>query len=146
MCGDGSLVESADSGVMKRLHYIVGLLGLLAFVLSGQVMRFHRPAMKSLEGGTHMMYVSRHIYILGGALVNLMAGLYLKMESPGWRQNLQVVGGVLLLSSPILLILAFTREPELGTAGRSALSTLGLFTLLGGVIAHFAARLGSREN
>jgi hypothetical protein len=105
---------------MKRLHYIVGLLGVLAFVLSGQAMRFHKPAMKSLEAGAHMMYVSRHIYILGGALVNVMLGLYLRMESRGWRRNLQLVGSVMLLLSPILLTLAFLQEPEIGMAGRSA--------------------------
>ena len=105
---------------MKRLHYIVGLLGVLAFVLSGQAMRFHKPAMKSLEAGAHMMYVLRHIYILGGALVNVMLGLYLRMESRGWRRNLQLVGSVMLLVSPILLTLAFLQEPEIGMAGRSA--------------------------
>jgi len=109
-------------------------------------MHFHKPAMRSLEAGPHMMYVSRHIYILGAALVNLMLGLYLRMENRGWRRNLQVAGSVLLLLSPVLLTLAFGLEPELGMAGRSARSALGLFALLGGAVAHFAARLGAREN
>jgi hypothetical protein len=28
---------------MRKLHLIAGLLGVLAFVLSGQVMRLHKP-------------------------------------------------------------------------------------------------------
>jgi hypothetical protein len=55
---------------MRKLHLIAGLLGVLVFVLSGQAMRLHKPAIRSLEDAQRMMYVSRHIYILGSALVN----------------------------------------------------------------------------
>jgi hypothetical protein len=140
------LLESADSWDMKRLHYIVGLLGVLAFVLTGQVMRFHKPAMESLDAGTHMMFVSRHIYILGSALVNLVMGLYLCMENAGWRRKLQVVGSGLLLLSPILLTLAFVYEPQWGLAGRSGRASSGMFALLGGVVAHFFAKLGAETH
>src|SRR3974377_2600484 len=66
---------------MRKLHLIAGLLGILVFVLSGQAMRLHKPPIKSLAGGKRMMFLSRHIYILGSALVNLTLGLSLKLES-----------------------------------------------------------------
>jgi hypothetical protein len=130
---------------MKRLHFIVGLAGLLAFATSGQLMRLHQPAMRTLADGPRLMYLSRHIYLLGASLVNLMLGLYLQMEATNWRRNLQIVGSVLIVISPVLLALAFVSEPEFGIAGRSARSAFGVFTLLGGAIAHFAARVKPAE-
>ena len=124
---------------MRRAHYIVGLLGLAGFALSGQVLSHHRPSMGLLEAGEHMMYVSRHIYLLGAALVNLMLGLYLQPKAERWKRRTQTVGSILILSSPFFLGLAFVAEPGLGIAGRSWRTEAGLFTLLGGAIAHFIA-------
>jgi hypothetical protein len=124
---------------MRRAHYIIGLLGLAAFALSGQVMRFHRPSMESLEAGVHMMFVSRHIYLLGAGLVNLMLGLYLQAQPETWRRSLQRIGSVLIMASPFFLGMAFLAEPGLGVAGRSWRTSAGLFTLVGGALAHFIA-------
>ncbi len=124
---------------MRRAHYIVGLLGLAGFALSGQALRFHRPALESLEAGTQMMFVSRHIYLLGAGVVNLMLGLYLQVQPESWRRRLQVFGSMLILASPFFLALAFLGEPGLGIAGRSWRTGAGLFTLLGGALAHFIA-------
>jgi hypothetical protein len=69
---------------MRKLHLNAGLQGVLVFVLTGQAVRSHKPPFRSLEDGQHMMYVSRHFYILGNALVNLTLGIYLKLEGRGW--------------------------------------------------------------
>jgi hypothetical protein len=68
-----------------------------------------------------MTYVSRYIYILGSALVNLVLGIYLKLEGRGWRRKLQVVGSLLILTSLVLLTVAFVNEPG---RDRGALATL----------------------
>lgn len=109
----------------------------------GQAMRFHKPPVSSLEGGQRMMFVSRHIYILGSALVNLVLGTYLKMENRGWRRNLQVAGSLLILISPVLLTPAFEDEPGTGIAGRSLRSAFGWFTLLAGALTHFLVKIGA---
>ena len=88
---------------MRKLHLTAGLLGILVFVLSGQAMRQHKPPGRSLADGQRMMFLSRHIYILGSALVNLTLGLYLRLENRGWRRNLQVAGSLLILLSLVLL-------------------------------------------
>jgi len=44
--------------------------------------------MHAIADGPRMMFLSRHIYLLGSALVNLMLGLYLRTESVGWRRIL----------------------------------------------------------
>ena len=62
---------------MGRVRLTVGLLGVIAFLITGQVMGHHIPKMQLLTPDVRMMYVSRHIYLLGAALVNLTLGLYL---------------------------------------------------------------------
>lgn len=131
---------------MKRFHYIVGLVGVLSFILSGQVLLRHQPSLSSLEPGIHMMYVSRHIYVLGASLVNLALGLYFRNDTQKWRYTLQAVGSILLMSSPFLLVTAFLVEPSLGLAGRSWWSRLGLFTLLAGMLGHLIASVGNRKS
>ena len=62
---------------MRRIHFIIGALGVLAFLLTGQAMKHHVPNIHTLSAEVQMMYLSRHIYLLGAALVNLVLGLYL---------------------------------------------------------------------
>ena len=119
----------------------MGLLGVVVFLLTGQVMARHVPPVKSMDAELRLMYVSRHIYLLGAALVNLMAGLYLQMSNGGWRRTLQFLGSALLIFATIALAIAFASEPPLGLAGRSWASRQGLFALLGGVLLHGLSRL-----
>jgi len=95
--------------------------------------------MELLEAGSHMMYVSRHIYLLEASLVNLMLGLYWKAQPETWKKRTQMFGSFLILASPFFIALAFLAEPSLGLAGRSWRTSAGLFTLLGGSIAQFIA-------
>jgi len=124
---------------MRRAHLTIGLLGVLAFLITGQVMGHHTPKMQFLSSDVHMMYVSRHIYLLGAALVNLVLGLYLREYSPGWRRTLQRIGSVLIFLSVLWLLMAFISEPALGLAGRSWRSYFGLIGLFAGVMTHLVA-------
>lgn len=124
---------------MKRLHLLVGSLAMLAFVSTGQLMRHHSPPVPSLGPELHLMYVSRHIYILGAAVANLLLGLYLPAALDGWRRAVRRLGSVLFLSSPLFLSWAFLAEPPGGLAGRSWRVALGLYALFLGTLAHLAA-------
>jgi hypothetical protein len=130
---------------LRRAHLIVGVLGVIAFVITGQVMARHVPNIHTLSAEVRLMYVSRHIYLLGAALVNLVLGLYLEVQSPGWRRVLQYLGSLLILFSPVSLLLAFTAEPSLGMAGRGWRSFFGLIALFAGVMAHFVGTI-TRKN
>jgi len=92
-----------------------------------------------------MMYVSRHIYLLGASLVNLTLGLYLQLSAPGWRRTLQVVGSFLILSSAMALLLAFLSEPALGLAGRGWRSFFGLIALFAGVLSHLVTAIADKS-
>jgi hypothetical protein len=124
---------------MRRIHLIIGLLGVVAFLITGQFMKHHTPPMQLLTSDVRMMYVSRHIYLLGAALVNLVLGLYLRESSHGWRRVLQRVGSVLILLAALSLLMAFFAEPSLGIAGRGVQSYFGLLALFAGVMMHFLA-------
>jgi hypothetical protein len=124
---------------LRRAHLIVGVLGVIAFVITGQVMARHVPDVHTLSAEVQMMYVSRHIYLLGAALVNLVLGLYLELKPPGWRRILQEIGSLLILLSAVALLMAFIAEPALGMAGRSWRSFSGLIALFAGVMTHLVA-------
>src|SRR5207245_1122846 len=66
--------------MLRRVHLVVGIAGIVAFLLSGQLLGHHNPSMEKLPAEMLMMYVSRHIYLLAGALVNAVLGLYLHLQ------------------------------------------------------------------
>ncbi len=127
---------------MRRIHLIIGLLGVIAFLLTGQFMKHHHPRMEELSAEVRMMYVSRHIYLLGASLVNVVLGLYLRVHPWVWRRVLQQIGSVVILLSPPSLLIAFFSEPALGLAGRSWQSYFGLIGLFAGVMTHIVASAG----
>ncbi|HKW34884.1 MAG TPA: hypothetical protein VJN92_17875 [Candidatus Acidoferrum sp.] len=127
---------------MRRIHLITGLLGVIAFLLTGQVMKHHNPRMEELSAEVRMMYVSRHIYLLGASLVNVVLGLYLQVHRRGWRRVLQQIASVVILLSPLALLIAFFAEPAFGLAGRSWRSYFGLIGLFAGVMTHTVTRAG----
>jgi hypothetical protein len=85
---------------MRKIHLAVGILAIGAFLATGQFMRMHAPPMAALEDGLRMIYRSRHIYLLGSGLVNLMLGLYVRPRAATWRRSTQAAGSILLLGAP----------------------------------------------
>jgi thiol:disulfide interchange protein len=130
--------------MLRRLHLVVGILAVVAFLLSGQVMSHHHPRTEQMSGELRMMYVSRHIYLLAAALVNTVLGLYLHVQASSWRRGLQWVGSLLILFSVFSVSLAFAVEPPLGLAGRGWRSLIGLIALFVGVMTHLVANAGAR--
>ena len=129
---------------MRRLHLIVGLLAIAAFLLTGMIMRTHTPPLIGLSSEIRMMYRSRHLYILAAAIANLLLGLYLRLQPAGWRRILQYLGSILFLVAPVLLILAFAAEPPAGLTGNTGRSSFGQYALFGGAVAHFLGAAGTK--
>jgi hypothetical protein len=123
---------------MRRLHLGVGAVSLLAFLASGAYMRFSaRPFL--LPDGPHLMYLSRHIYILCVALLHLVLGAYFTPATSRAALVTQRLGSALMVVSAGLLIAAFVREPMMGRA-RTELSTFGLYSMFGGALLHVGAK------
>ncbi len=128
---------------MRSIHFLIGAVGVIAFLLTGQVMKHHHPVMTELPAEVRMMYVSRHIYLLGASLINVVLGLYLQVRPWSWRRILQEIGSVLILLAPFSLLTAFLAEPSLGMAGRSWRSYFALIGLFAGVMSHIVASGGT---
>jgi hypothetical protein len=126
---------------MRKTHLVAGVLNAIAFVSSGAYMRFFvDPA--SLAPGVDLLYISRHIYMLGPALVHLLLAAYVRPAARPGAARLQWIATILLVVSSTLLMSAFVFEPIYGY-GRTAVSAFGIFTLGAGSILHFCAgRLG----
>ena len=129
---------------MKKLHLLIGFVTLAAFLASGMYMRLHNPPVRALPDGTHMLFTSRHIYILGAALVHLVLGAYVAPMTSRAGRVTQMLGSVLLSIAPVLLIAAFLIEPGVGLP-RTRYSQLGLYALFAGSLLHVVAALLSRS-
>jgi peptidoglycan/LPS O-acetylase OafA/YrhL len=118
---------------MKTLHLILGVLVVLAFLLTGQFMEYRHVG--EMDDGARMMFRSRHIYVLLAGLVNLGIGIYFTYRQERWRKILQLIGSLLVVISPLLLIAAFFYEPVL--EGMQRTFTLpGIVALFAGVFCH----------
>ena len=121
---------------MRVLHLGVGGGAVIAFLITGQLMRHHTPPMAAMSDSARLMLRSRHIYILAAALVNLVLGVYLQRQGKGWRRVVQAAGSAFLIASPVLLVLAFAAEPRRGFQQEMPWSHAGLYALFAGSIAH----------
>src|SRR5437667_1291459 len=116
---------------MKKLHLAVGILTLIAFILTGQYLRRVYPGMLGVDDGLRMLLRSRHLYIMLAGAVNAALGLYLSDQARGWRRFVQRLGSLLLLIAPVLLIAAFFRDAPRGSL-EAPLARFGLYAVFGG--------------
>jgi hypothetical protein len=112
---------------------IVGAITVLAFLITGMVMRMHEPPVGAMEWAERLLFRSRHIYILCAGLVNLAIGVHYTLPETKIRHGAAVAGSLLVLASAILLFFAFFAEPMAGRPP-GPLSGLGLIALFGGVM------------
>jgi hypothetical protein len=124
---------------MRRLHLVVGLAALAAFLASGFYMLLGRDHLRGLDDTTRLLFRSSHIYLLFAALLNLVLGLYGEPAPGGWRAWLRWVGSVLVLIAPLLLVMAFLREPWLTGLARPYAKPAIIGSLVG-VLGHLASR------
>ena len=131
------------NGSMARLHLLIGLISLAAFLASGQYMDLCYDHLRGLDDATRMLFRSTHIYLLFTALLNLVLGVYLPAASPGWRCWLQRTGSLFLLAAPLLLGVAFLTEPWL-TGLERPYTQPAVIGCLVGVLLHVLSRIPRR--
>lgn len=89
---------------MRRLHFGVGALGVVAFLLTGQYMDRWLGHLAGMADLPRMLYRSAHIYLLFAALLNLLLGLYAEDHPRGWRRGLARFGSGLILIAPVMIL------------------------------------------
>ncbi len=132
---------------MRRLHLAVGLIALGAFLASGFYLRWGPDQVPTLDDATRLLFRSSHIYLLFSALLNVVLGLYSEPAPGGWRLWLRRAGSLLVLVAPVLLGMAFLREPWLTGLARPYAKTAVVGSVVG-VLCHLASqtRAGPRPS
>ena len=126
--------------VLQRIHLIAGLLGLVAFLLTGLFMDRRLDHLVGMPDGPRALYRSGHIYILFSALLNLLLGVYLTTPASRAARVVQYLGSALLLGALFLLLYGFIVETPRAIIERPMIRE-GIVWSLGGVIAHGVAGL-----
>ncbi len=91
----------------SRAHWLIGLLTLLVFPLTGAYM-LHMALVPDLDTVPRLIFRSRHLFLLLTAVANLA----LSNSKPG--RLAQRVAAILIMVSPFLLIGAFFIDPRNG--------------------------------
>jgi hypothetical protein len=123
---------------LKRVHFVAGLIGLAAFLATGQYMDRSLAHLQGMQDGPRALYRSGHIYILFSALLNLLLGAYLTASTTKGGRAVQYVGSAMLLGALAFFLYGFAVETPLAVIERPMVRK-GIVWSLAGVIAHAAA-------
>ena len=130
---------------MRKLHLIVGLVGVAVFLGTGLYMRAHFPTLYGGNEALRYMYRANHVYLLLASLVNIALGAYLASADSGWRASLGKAGSLLAMLSPVLLCYAFFAEAPRGSPER-IVTTLGIVSITLGVAAQLPSAGRARRS
>ncbi len=129
-----------SSKLLRWAHLAVGVLALLAFIATGQVMDKKYDHLEGMDDAPRMLHRSAHIYILFSGGLNLLLGLYVRSFQTTGARVMQTLGSVALLAAPVLLTLAFLYEPWLQDLERPYVRP-AIYGVLYGLLLHLGARL-----
>jgi hypothetical protein len=120
---------------MKSAHLIFGITLFAVFTITGQQMRADFPDKEIISQELRILMRSRHIYILFGALMHILVGVYLQNRPRLIQRSLQLLGSLGLFASAVVLVWAFYAETY--THERfSNISRWGIYIALGSTIFH----------
>jgi hypothetical protein len=118
----------------------VGVVGLAAFIATGQFMDRRLDHLVGMADGPRALYRSGHIYILFAALLNLLLGAYLVPSTTRGARLAQYVSSALIMTSLILFVYGFAIETPLGLVERPMVRK-GIYLCLAGVLVSAGAKL-----
>jgi hypothetical protein len=130
--------------VLRRVHLVLGIAGVVAFLATGQYMDHRWSHLRGMADAPRLLFRSAHIYLLLSSLLNLLLGIYWTPAGTGVRLGLQAIGSVLVAAGPFLFILAFFREPWLHDLARP-FATWGIYASFAGVLLHLSG-IGRRRD
>jgi hypothetical protein len=120
---------------LRTVHFVVGLAGVAAFLVTGAYMRAGFPDLYASNEVLRYLYRSNHVYVLLASLVNVALGVHLTPVAPGWRATVSLMGSLLALASPVVLCLAFFLEARVVTPER-VLTLVGVIAVAAGIALH----------
>jgi FtsH-binding integral membrane protein len=116
-----------------RAHLVVGILGVLAFLASGLDMHFRHDHLRGLDMATRLSFRSIHVYLLFSALLNLGFAYGERVHEVMWKRRVAAIGSGFVLIAPLLLGLAFVKEP-LASAEHRVFTSFGVYASVVGTV------------
>jgi hypothetical protein len=95
---------------LKLIHLIVGVVGILVFVLTGQYMAIFLQGLNALPDGPRLLYRTSHLYLMWSSLLNLIVGYYFVAAATKGARIAQMIASTMLLLGPPLILLGFFIE------------------------------------
>ena len=129
---------------LRKVHFAVGLLGIVAFLATGAYMNAGFPDLYAGNEVLRYLYRSNHVYILLASLVNVALGVHLAPAAPGWRATALLAGSVLALAAPVVLCFAFFVEAPVAQPER-VWTLAGVAALAAGIALHALGGTGVRR-
>jgi hypothetical protein len=126
--------------ILKPIHLLVGVFGIVIFVLTGQYMGIFLRGLNEMPDGPRLLYRSSHLYLMWASLVNLLVGMYFGLAVSRSSRITQYVASVLLLSGPPLILAGFFIESPGNNLDRPFCTWANYFALAGVVLHVFASR------
>ena len=120
---------------MRKTHLVLGFVGFIIFVLTGQYMHHNFNHLANMELGERALFRAGHIYILLISLVNIILGTYLKLAKSGFVRLLQIIGSSFIFSAFVLIIYSFFAELPTSTIERP-LTRFSIYLILAGTLFH----------
>lgn len=149
--GRGSPFHSLGLNIpmLRKLHLITGLTGVVAFVLTGQYMHWVYHHLRGMPDGPRLLFRTSHIYLLWSSLLNLAIGCYLTTPTDSAIKKIRALGSAALLFGPYLLCWSFFSESQSLTLARPVCRS-AICLAAAGVLLHlltsFASKAGGTQN
>jgi hypothetical protein len=131
-------MTDSDGTSVRTFHRWFGLALVVTFVLTGQYMDKVLAHLHGMAAGPHLLYRSRHIYVLMAALLHLALGAYAIRPASQGARVAQVAGSTLLTLGSALLVFAFFYDPRHADLVPLDLvySKFGIYMLAAGTVLH----------
>jgi hypothetical protein len=128
---------------LRKLHLVVGLAGVLAFVLSGQYMPWALEV-RLMDAAPRTYTRGTHIFLMYASVLNVVLGCFLIRAKKRVPRILQAIASWAILVGPFLLVGSFLGEPFHADLERP-LSRVANLLAFGGTFLYFLAYLADRK-
>jgi hypothetical protein len=125
---------------LKSVHLLVGIFGIVVFVLTGQYMAIFLRGMIDMPDGPRLLYRTSHLYLMWSSLVNLLIGHYFVAANTKVARLMQCIASALLFAGPPLIIAGFFLESPANNLDRPFCGWANYFALAGVIVHVFASR------
>lgn len=96
--------------MIGKVHFYVGIIIIIIFLLTGQYMHHNFDHLKDMELMNRALFRAGHLYILLFGLINVSLGTHFYMHSNRMLRKIQLFGSVIILIASFLVIYGFFKE------------------------------------